>query len=62
MATPSVWEEEELRRDGAAAAGERTIAGRTPWQLLWLRFRRITVASLVVDVLYAFLDPRVRYS
>ena len=38
MATPSVWEEEELRRDGAAAAGERTIAGRTPWQLFWLRF------------------------
>lgn len=42
MATPSVWEEEGLRREDAA--GATTVVGRTPWQLFWVRFRRDKVA------------------
>jgi peptide/nickel transport system permease protein len=58
MATPSVWEEEELRREDAA--GATSVAGRTPWQLFWARFRRDKVALgalafLVLLILVAIL-------
>jgi len=41
MAAPSVWEEEELRPD---VADNTPVVGRTPWQPLWVRFRRDKVA------------------
>jgi peptide/nickel transport system permease protein len=58
MATPSVWEEEELRREDVAGAA--TVVGRTPWQLFWVRFRRDKVALaalafLVLLILVAIL-------
>ncbi len=58
MATPSVWEEEELRREDVAGAA--TVVGRTPWQLFWVRFSRDKVALaalafLVLLILVAIL-------
>jgi ABC-type antimicrobial peptide transport system permease subunit len=64
MATPSVWEEEQLRREDVA--GESTVVGRTPWQLFWVRFRRDKVALaalafLVLLILVAiFASPITR--
>jgi peptide/nickel transport system permease protein len=51
MAAPSVWEEEELRREDVAGAA--TVVGRTPWQLFWVRFRRdkVALAALAFIVL-----------
>jgi hypothetical protein len=43
MAT-NVREQEQRRREAAAEAGAAEVAGRTPWQLFWLRFRRDRVA------------------
>jgi peptide/nickel transport system permease protein len=40
----AVREEEELRREGAEVFAADDIAGRTPWQLFWVRFRRDRVA------------------
>jgi peptide/nickel transport system permease protein len=40
----TVRDVEQLRREGARALAEPEIAGRTPWQLFWERFRRDRVA------------------
>jgi len=55
-----VREQEELRREGVVPVGTPEVAGRTPWQLFWLRFRqdRVALAALgfiVVLVLVAIL-------
>ena len=56
----AVREEEELRREGADDFVAIEIAGRTPWQLFWVRFKRDRVAFaalgfIVLLVLVAIL-------
>jgi ABC-type dipeptide/oligopeptide/nickel transport system permease subunit len=53
VATLSVREQEELRREGAADLGATEVVGRTPWQLFWVRFRRdkIALAALAFLIL-----------
>ena len=40
----AIRQEEELRREGAEVFAEPEIAGRTPWELFWTRFKRDKIA------------------
>jgi ABC-type dipeptide/oligopeptide/nickel transport system permease subunit len=51
MATASVRDQEELRREGGADVGAAEIVGRTPGQLFWVRFRRDKVALAALTFL-----------
>jgi ABC-type dipeptide/oligopeptide/nickel transport system permease subunit len=51
MATLSVKDQDELRREGAAELGATEVVGRTPLQLFWLRFRRDKVALAALGFL-----------
>jgi ABC-type dipeptide/oligopeptide/nickel transport system permease subunit len=60
VATLSVREQEELRREGARDLGATEVVGRTPRQLFWVRFRRdkvalVALAFLVLLILAAIL-------
>jgi ABC-type dipeptide/oligopeptide/nickel transport system permease subunit len=51
MATLSVKDQDELRREGAAELGATEVVGRTPLQLFLLRFRRDKVALAALGFL-----------
>jgi ABC-type dipeptide/oligopeptide/nickel transport system permease subunit len=51
VATTSVRDQEELRREGGADVGAAEIVGRTPWQLFWVRLRRDKVALAALTFL-----------
>jgi ABC-type dipeptide/oligopeptide/nickel transport system permease subunit len=51
VATTSVRDQEELRREGGTDVGGAEIVGRTPGQLFWVRFRRDKVALAALTFL-----------
>jgi peptide/nickel transport system permease protein len=51
VATASVRDQQELRREGGTDVGAAEVVGRTPWQLFWVRFRRDKVALAALTFL-----------
>jgi len=51
VATASVKDQEELRRESGTDVGAAEILGRTPGQLFWVRFRRDKVALAALTFL-----------